>query len=74
MTQPATAALPLPSRSDCELAVLASRAGPAVFSIGIAALEGSLQMPIRLFLDYYLQPVLAFASSINAALFGKPSF
>lgn len=74
MNQPATTALRNPARTECELAVMASRAGPAVFAIGIAALEAYLRMPIRLILDCYLQPVLAFAASTASALFVKPSF
>lgn len=72
MNQPATTALPLPSRSDCELAVLASRAGAGAFSFTVAALEAWLRVPVRPVLDGYLHAALSRVSSIAAAALRKP--
>lgn len=72
MNQPAINVQPLPPRAECEVAVLASRAGAGAFSLTVAALEAWLRVPVRPVLDGYLHAALSQVSSIAAAALRRP--
>lgn len=48
-----TAAAPLLSTANCQAALLASRAGAAVFAVAVLALEAWLRVPVQPVLDSY---------------------